>query len=86
MIHNKIISEQLHQLINKMTAVEWDDVSYGHDDTDSLESKELDLIIFLPNFVDYTSFRVMFSSEYGKTNGEEFFNLKDLVVFTNKLL
>lgn len=86
MIHNKIISEQLHQMINKMTTVEWDDVSYGNDDTDSIESKELGLIIFLPNFIDYTSFQIIASSEYGKGNGISFDNLKELVVYTNRLL
>jgi len=79
MIHNKVINEELHRMINRLTGMDWDDVSYGNDDCDSIENSEFDLMIFLPNFYDYTSFTMMRASEYGMGNGKEYYSLGELV-------
>jgi hypothetical protein len=79
MIHNKEISEALHKTISKATNLEWIDVSYSNDECDSIENVELDLMIFLPNFIEFTTFSMIKASEYGACNDTiEYNNLRDL--------
>jgi hypothetical protein len=79
MIHTKETSEALHKTISKATNLKWIDVSYGNDECDSIENEELDLMIFLPNFTEFTTFSIIKASEYGACNdAKEYNNLRDL--------
>lgn len=79
MIHNKETSEVLHKMISKATNLKWIDVSYGNDECDSIENEELDLMIFLPNFTEFTTFNMIKASEYRSCNDtKEYNNLRDL--------
>ena len=79
MIHNRETSEALHKTISKATNLKWIDVSYGNDECDSIENEELDLMIFLPNFTEFTTFSMIKASEYGACNDtKEYNNLRDL--------
>jgi hypothetical protein len=61
MIHNKVISEELHKMIGKLIPeYRFDDSSYGNDDTDSIMCEELGIQIFFPNFIDYTTFALQY--------------------------
>jgi len=80
MIHTKEVSEQLHKMISKMTGLQWIDVSYCNDECDSIENVELDRMIFLPNFTEFTTFSMITASEYGACNDtKEYNNLIDLI-------
>jgi hypothetical protein len=86
MIHTKIISEELHKTISKLTKLTWIDVSYGNDECDSIENEELDVMIFLPNFTEYTTFNIIKASEYGACEDtKEFVNLVEMVKYINEL-
>ena len=85
MIHTKEISERLLKMIARTTHMEWDDVSYGNDECDSIENSEYDIMIFLPNFTDFTSFTMMRASEYGMGSGKEYYNLRDLIRDINEI-
>jgi len=86
MIFQKVISEELCKMISKETRLVWDDVSYIHDDLDSISNEELEVTIFLPNITEYMCFYVINSEDYGSNkNGLFFENLNDLVKYLNEL-
>ena len=83
MIHNKVISEELHRMISKLVPeYQFDDSSYGNDDTDSIECIGLGIQIFFPNFTDYTTFALQY---FESDDTEIYDNVRDLVRRINNI-
>lgn len=82
MIHTKIVSEELHKMISKLSGYTFEDSSYGNDESDSIINEELGIQIYFPNFLEYTTFSLQFIEN---DDIEVFDNLKDLIRKINNL-